>query len=478
MTTEAASAEAPRGAPADAMQTGATPWPAASTAWYTVLILILSQTSAMLDTGVVPYLAPYIKKDLHLSDLDLSWLLGASFGLFYTLVGVPLAFFIDRFARKWILLFGIATWSIGTALCGMAQNFGQFFVARFVVGAGEAVNGPTSYSIIADLFPREKLARGIGTMQLGAVLGPGIALFFSAFLIARFAAIAPIPVAFGVIRGWQLVFLIVGLPGVLIALLMATTLREPARHHIANQIDASLASQPRSVGAGLTTWFKDFGAAFRYLFKHGNVYGVLFSGLAFSSLQSGTGQWMPIFYQRTFGWNPADVAKLNGIVQLIGVPLFIFIGVKMMEWFDKRGRNDGPFWALIISRIAALPLSLIAPLVHNAWLSWSLFSLALITVGMAGPSQNVAMQTITPTALRGKLTALYLLIFSVVGYSIGPFVTAIIEDLVLHDESQIKWAIFASTAIFAPVSLLVFCFGVKPYSREVARIKNLEVANG
>jgi hypothetical protein len=184
---------------------------------------------------------------------------------------------------------------------------------------------------------------------------------------------------------------------------------------------------------------------------------------------------MPIFYLRTFGWQPADVAKLNGMVQLIGVPLFIFIGVRMMEWFDKRGRNDGPFWVLIISRIAALPLTLIAPLVHNPWLAWTLFSLSTITVGMAGPSQNVAMQTVTPTALRGKLTALYLLIFSVVGFSIAPFVTALITDLILHDESQIRWAIFASAVLFAPISLIVFFFGIKPYSREVARIKALDV---
>ena len=151
----------------------------------------------MLDNNIVTYLIPYIKRDLKLTDIDLGWLLGGSFGLFYTVVGVPLAYFIDRYSRKWILMAGITTWSIGTVLCGGAQNFWQLFVSRFLVGAGEAVNGPTSYSILSDLFPRVKLPRAIATMQLGSILGPALALFISAFLSRQFVDIAGYVCAMG-----------------------------------------------------------------------------------------------------------------------------------------------------------------------------------------------------------------------------------------------------------------------------------------
>lgn len=446
------------------------PWPSPGIAWYSVVILIFSATFAMLDNNIVTYLIPYIKRDLNLTDIDLGWLLGGSFGLFYTLVGVPLAYFIDRYSRKWILMAGITTWSIGTALCGGAQNFMQLFGARFLVGAGEAVNGPTSYSILSDLFPRARLPRAIATMQLGSILGPAIALFISAFLLRAFAEIPDVHVPWGAIHGWQLIFLMVGSPGVLIGLLIAFSLSEPERRTLPNQLTEGVPEK-----AGL---FGDYATAFKYLFKNWSVYGPLFLGLAVSSLQSGNLQWMPAFYQRTFGWKPADVALLNSGVSLFGVTLFLYIAVLMMNHYEKTGRHTGPYRVLIISRILALPASLIAPLVSNPWLSWALFSFSTMTVGMAGPSQNVAMQSVTPSQLRGKLTALYLLIFSVVGVSIGPMVTALITDLVLHDESQIKWAIFISTAVFAPISLIIFLTGIKPYAKEVERVKMLEAKAG
>ncbi|MFZ1992363.1 MAG: MFS transporter [Alphaproteobacteria bacterium] len=445
-------------------------WPKPRVAWYSVFILIISATFAMLDNNIVTYLTSYIKHDLKLTDIDLGWLLGGSFGLFYTLVGVPLAYFIDRRPRKWILTAGITTWSIGTVLCGGAQNFIQLFIARFLVGAGEAVNGPTSYSILSDLFPRARLPRAIATMQLGSILGPALALFISAFLIKAFADLPNMAVPWGIIRGWQLIFVMVGAPGVLVGLLMIFTLQEPKRRVLPQQLAQGMPEK-----SGL---FSDYAIAFKYLFKNWSVYGPLFLGLAVSSLQAGNLQWMPLFYLRTFGWKPADVALLNSGVSLFGVTLFLYIAVLMMNHYEKTGKHTGPYRVLIISRIIALPVSLIAPLVDNAWLSWALFSFSAVTVGMAGPSQNVAMQSITPSQLRGKLTALYLLIFSVVGVSIGPMVTALITDLVLRDESQIKWAIFLSTAVFAPISLIIFLFGVKPYAKEVERVKMLEAQAG
>jgi len=113
-----------------------TPWPKASVAYYTLFVLILSTACSQLDVAIVPYLGPAIKADLHLSDFAWSLMVGASFGLFYTLVGIPIAWFIDRMSRKRLLALAITVWSLGTALCGLTQSYAQLFIARFFVGAG------------------------------------------------------------------------------------------------------------------------------------------------------------------------------------------------------------------------------------------------------------------------------------------------------------------------------------------------------
>lgn len=444
------------------------PWPASRTAWYSIFVLILSLTFAQLDLNIAAYVAANIKADLKLTDTQLGLLLGASFGLFYTLVGVPLAWFVDRYSRKVILTLGIVTWSLGTAFCGVAQNYWQLFVARFFVGAGEAVNGPASYSIVADLFPRARLPRAIAVMQTGTVIGPAIGLLISAYLLHVFLDMRPIEVPFGVIYGWQLVFIMVGVPGVLVGLLIMLTMPEPARRGLMRNMEA----QP----SGLAAWFADFALSFKYMGKHWSIYGPMFIGLAFGMLVSGgTLQWKPIFFLRTFGWSAAQLAALNAVVTLVLTFAGLAVGVWLAERYEKRGRADAPYRVFIISRVIALPCSMAAPLVPNAWLSLLLMGFGIAaSIGMGSPSQNAVIQTITPNELRGKITALWLLIYSVVGFSLGPVLVALITDYILKDESQIRWAIFWVTAVFGTLSLAISWLGMKPYAQAVALLKVAE----
>lgn len=452
-----------------------TPWPKAAAAYYTLGVLILSLTCAQLDLAIVPYLAGRMKADLHISDTQLSLLLGASFGLFYTVVGVPIAWFVDRYSRKWILAIAIAVWSIGTAFCGAAQNFTQLFLSRFLVGAGEAVCGPASYSITSDLFPREKMPRAIAILQIGSVLGPAVALLISFFVLKAFLDIPPIHVPFGVIHGWQLIFIIVGLPGVVVSILMLTTMTEPARHTISGQVEGGLSAGPTGFSSGLASWFRDFGLTLRYMAAHWQVYLPMFASLFVGSLGAGAAQWMPIFYQRTYGWGPAQLAGLSAIPAFTLMPLGLIIGVLMAEHFTRKGRDDAALRVQIISRLIALP-GMFAVMMPNPWMAWGLSTLGMFSIGIGGPSQNAAIQIITPTELRGKITALFLFIYSVVGVAFSPLITALITDFILRDESQIRWAIFIPAVSFGPLSLLITVLGLKPYEREVKRLKDLEAA--
>jgi MFS family permease len=444
-------------------------WPSAGVAYYTCFLLLLSTTFAQLDISIVPYLAASIKKGLHISDTSLSLLIGASFGLFYTIVGIPIAWFLDRFSRKWILAGAITVWSVGTALCGVAQTYVQLFVSRFLVGAGEAVNGPGSYAILSDLFPREKLPRAIATMKIGSIAGPAIALLISFFLLKAFLNIRPIPVAFGVIHGWQLVFVLVGLPGVLVSLLMALTMREPARRNIPNQ----LAGAARS--SGPLAPVLDYWIVLKYMIRHWKVFMPMFASLFVSSLGTGSATWMPIFYERTFGWGPAKLAGLNIIPSFLLAPLGLWVGVKIAERLADKGRDDAALLTQIISRLIGLP-AIFAVLAPDPWIAWGLSALTIFVVSVGAPAQNAAFQIVTPTELRGKMTALFLLIFNVVGTLFAPLITALITDFVLKDEAQIRWAIFIPAIVFGPISLVITWMGLKPYEREVQRLKALEAA--
>lgn len=432
---------------------------------YTVLLLFLAMTFAQLDLHIASYVAGNIKSDFHLTDTQLGLLLGASFGLFYTLVGVPLAWFVDRYSRRMILGLGIVVWSLGTTFCGVAQNYWNLFAARLFVGAGEAVNQPTSLAIIGDLFPRKQLPRAIATMQSGLVIGGAIALLLSAYALHLLLHLPPIKVPFGVIHGWQLVFIIVGLPGVLVGILITTTMPTPA-------------IRPLPVANSDTTrasWFVDYQQAFEYMGSRWQIYGSMFLSLALGILANGGSvQWKPILFARTFGWGPARVAALDAVVSLGLMPVFLVVGVWLTEYLEKRGRNDAPYQVFLISRALVLPCSMLAPLMSNGWVCWALMAIGTSMIGVSGPAQNTVIQSITPNPLRGKITSFWMLIYSVVGFSLGPLAVALITDLVLQDESQIKWALFWIVAIFSTLSLVVSCFGLRPYAREIARLKSME----
>ena len=478
MSSEAVTAGASAGGRRKPKAPALAPWPAPKLAYYTVFLMILSLTSLQLDTNIVPYVAAAIKADLKISDTDLGLLLGVSFALFYTLVGIPIAWLVDRYSRKWIIAIGIAVWSLGTALCGVAQNYAQLFFARFVVGAGEAGNGPASYSVLADLFPREKMPRAVAFLQLGSVIGPALALAMSAYLLHIFLDMAPVSVPWGVLHGWQLILILVGLPGVLVALLFIFTMPDPPRRVIEGQVaGAATAAAPANVGAAVIAGLTDYWDALAYMGRRWPVFAPMFGGLFISALGAGTLQWMPIFYQRVFDWHPAKVAGLQSIVSLIGMPLGLIAGVLIAERFAKKGREDSAIRTQVIGVAIGLP-GLFGVLMPDPWLAFALGSLTFIGIGVSSPSQNAALQIVCPAQMRGKVTSLFLFFYSVVGLGLSPIIVGALNDFLFHSEAMIRWSIFVPRILTGPLALFVIWLGLKPYGREVARLKALEAAGG
>ncbi|MGH8148800.1 MAG: MFS transporter, partial [Steroidobacteraceae bacterium] len=434
-------------------------WPTPGAAWYMMFLIALTVMFAQLDLGIMSLLVEPIEHDLHLSDTSMSLLLGPAFALFYTFIGIPAARYIDRNRRTIILAIGLGVWSIATASCGIAQGFWQLFACRVGVGAGEAVNGPAVFSLIADSFPKERLPRAIAVMQLGVVAGGGFSLLIGGFVIALLLALPPI--ALGgviVIHSWQLVFIAVGLPGLAVALLLRTTVREPPRRGL------------EAVGALKVPLL----SVVAYLARKWTVFAPMFGGLTLGALAVGAQSWLPAFYQRTYGWRPAEIGMVLGVMQLIAMPIGLFIGVRLAERFDRNRLEDAPLRTVIISRFIGIPAQVAMALMPTPWLAVLCAAVASLSLGIGGASQNAALQIVTPNQMRGQVTALYLFIFNVIGVGLGPTVAALLTDHVFRAQSELRYALLTLYAVVGPVSLAIIWLGVRPYVREVLRLKSLK----
>jgi MFS family permease len=449
MTSDVTAVEEP--AEGAAAKAEAQPYPDQRKAWYGVGIFSVVLMFLVLDRGIITLLVQPIKRDLHLSDTEMSYLLGFAAVIFYAFVGVPISRFVDRTSRRALITAGIVFWSIMTALCGAAQNFWQLFIFRIGVGAGESFNGPATYSMMADMFPRERLPRAIAFLNVGFVVGTGVSLVAGGAVIHLLSGVPNFHVpVLGLVRNWQLVFFMVGLPGILVGALLMATVPEPARRGL-----RTASGKPPEIPLKRIV---------AYVIKNWHLYGPMFLGLAISSVETaGTANWRPAFFQRTYGWSAAQVGYVTGFTALALAPVGLFLGTWLSEYFAKKGRDDGNMRVVALVYTAGFPFAILGPLMPNPWLAVAFTGISGI-VGMASaPSFNAALQLVTPNEMRGQVTALFLFIFTVVGSGFGPTFIALITDYVLPSEDLIRYAMAGSAAVMGPLAAWIIWRGVKPY---------------
>ncbi|WP_404711057.1 MFS transporter [Sphingomonas sp. MMS24-J13] len=433
---------------------GAQSWPRPATAWWALFVLALAMMFSQLDRSIFAMVIEMVKRDFALTDLQLSLLLGPAGVFFYLVIGIPMARLVDIHPRNIVLACGIAVWSGMTAICGITQGYASLFLTRMVSGVGGSAHGPGTYSMLADYFPPKKLPRAIAGLQIGYVVGTGGASIVGGALIGYTSGWRPSEIAGLVIHSWQWVLIIVGLPGLIVAAL-TWALPEPARRGRIHTAD----SLP-------------FRAVMAEVWTRRRVYFPLMFGLGLSQVEvMGIIDWRMPFFQRTYGWTPAQVGAWSGLTVFIAFPLGLLIGTTMTEWLSKRHR-DAPVRATAIMMACCLPFSLLAPLMPTAPLSLIMtgFSGAL---GMAGAvPQNAAIQTVTPNQMRGQITALYLFSYTVFG-ALGSFVVALITRFVVGDESKLWLSMMIAVGAILPIAVVAVALAIRPYGREVARLEAL-----
>ncbi|WJR81993.1 MFS transporter [Bradyrhizobium sp. NP1] len=422
-------------------------WRTPSRAWYSVIVLSLVSMMSNIDRGIVNLLVGPMKRDLHLTDSEISLLIGATFSIAYVFLSFPLSRLADTRSRKVILTTGLTLWSFATMLCGLAQALWQLFAARALVGAAESVKGPCSMSMIADLVPHEKLPRAFAIFQLGITGGMAGALVVGGLLLTLFSGLPPLYLPGGiVVHDWHLVLLATGFPGLLLAAVMAMTVREPARRDRTDHDGVPL----REVA--------------RFLGKHWQFYLPLFAGIAIASIESyGLQAWRPAFFDRSYGWRPERIGPLLGGAILVATPLGLYLGTLVAEYLTRRRPQDALVLSCLIAYGLAMPLFAIMPLMPDPWAALALAFFGFTAWSMSAPGQNAAIQIVTPNAMRGQVSALYLFSISVVGGGFGPTAIALITDHVFRDEAMLRYAMATFSLIVGPLVLLSIASAVRPY---------------
>jgi MFS family permease len=383
---------------------------------YALFVLLLAYILSFVDRNVMAVLIGPIREQFDISDFQYSLLHGFAFSMFYIVLGLPIARLADRGNRKWIIAIGVFLWSLMTCLCGLAKSFATLFLARIGVGVGEAALSPPAYSLLADLFRPEKLARAMAIYTLGITLGGGLAYIVGGAVYQHFAATggATLPVL-GHVGAWQLTFIAVGAPGFLITGLLAL-LREPRR---GSQVAQAPAAIPEASIADVS----------RHLKRHARAYLALIGSMSMLAILGyGTMAWYPEFLMRTYGMDRATAGGQFGVIFLVAGSLGTLAGGWSVQPLARRGRSDAPLLVILACSMLWLVPAVLGPLAANATLAVLaacpiiFFLNAYFGVGITG------VQLITPPSMRAQVSALMLFSTNLFGLAFGPSAVAILTD--------------------------------------------------
>ena len=365
-------------------------YPSSTRAWMTVAILMLAYVLSFVDRQILNLLVEPIRRDLDITDTHMSLLMGFSFAVFYTICGVPIGRLADRKSRRGIIAIGVLVWSLMTALCGTPKPFWHFLVFRIGVGVGEAALSPSAYSLIADSFPPKLRGTAMSVYSMGIYIGSGLA-FLLGGLVVKFASAqgdVELPVL-GMVRPWQLIFLVLGAAGVLFAAVLLL-IREPSR---------------KGVGAGVEVPLSEVAGYIRQNRRTVLCHNFGFACLAFAAY--GSSAWIPTFFIRTYGWSASDVGVLYGSVVAVAGSIGIIAGGRLSDLLHRRGYRDAPLRVGIISAALTLPLNLayLAGTGELAVLCGAVLGAGLGFLWFNAPPASIFMGDTGSLALGGMLGA-------------------------------------------------------------------------
>lgn len=409
---------------------------------YVLVLLLVVAVVNYADRYMLGILLPAIKSDLDLSDTQIGFITGVAFTLLYAFLGIPIARLADQNSRKKIIAVALAAWSVMTCMCGLAQSFMQLAIFRVLVGVGEAGCTPPSHSLISDYYSLAKRTSALAIFGLGSPLGA-----FVGFLVGGWLAEA---------IGWRLTLIVFGAPGLILALIVYLTLRDPPRGH-ADGI-AKIDDTPEMLSA-----FKTFAGkpTFWHMILGGSMYGLIMIAVLI---------WIPSFFVRAHGLDVATVgtwlAFTNGIPHALGV----LAGGFFADRLSKYGLR-APIYLCVFAQLAAAPfyaVVLLWPTPTGAFL-WLIIP-SFVGV-MQGPVLYATVQAISSVQSRAFAAAFMILIINLISGIIGPQLVGIVSDLLVErvGNASLGISLLSVATVCSLWSALHFYLASKHIERDMGR---------
>ncbi|MEJ2383600.1 MAG: MFS transporter [Xanthomonadales bacterium] len=419
--------------------------------WYVLGLLTVVYTFNFIDRQVLVILQELIREDLGLMDWQLGMLSGFAFAVFYSVLGVPIAHAAELYGRKRVVSLSLAFWSLMTALMGGAQNFLQLALLRVGVGVGEAGGSPPSHSIISDIFPRQRRAFALSLFSMGVYFG-----YLVAYSAGGWAAEQ---------LGWRATFVAVGLPGVLIALLVAATVREPVRGLADHGYRADVASAA-TVASGNAPRFLD---TLRLLWGRRSFRHLAIAGSLQSLAGYGVGNFMPSFIIRAHGLPIGDIGWRLALITGLGGA----IAIALSGWVTDRLSERSQSW---YARFPAITIGLTLPLVPLTFLTadTGTMFLAYIPYEMLGATwlgaSLAVAHSIVDLRQRAVASAVLFFLINLIGLGLGPLIIGTLSDLLRPawgDADGLRYAIIATALVAKSWCVLHFVLAARALRRDL-----------
>ena len=408
-------------------------------AWYVAIVLMLCNTLSFIDRQILALLVTPIKLELGISDSSIGLLHGLAFGIFYTVLGMPMGRIVDSGNRRNLVSAGIFFWSLATAACSITNSFSTLFLARMGVGVGEAALSPSAFSLLSDYFPKEKLGRALSIFSMGVFFGSGLALIVGGIIIQQ-------------VGSWRTTFLIVGAPGLLAALLMFT-IKEPVRKNLFGGKDSKLS---------IAEVFDQIKLRWQ------SVAGICLA-FAFQAMCNYAQQaWLATYFIRVHGWSPRETGLMLGKISLVTGLLGAYSGGVLCDYWQKRGKADASLRVGVLATLCAGGFFCLA--MAMTVLNWQIALLvpAFFFLAMPIGSSYAALQLILPNQVRGQVGALQVFTLNLFGLILGPYLPGFFNDYLFNDPKMVGVSLALTVGGASLISAILFRATYQSYRKHYA----------
>jgi len=409
---------------------------------YALGLLVVVYVFNFIDRSILSILLESIKEDLGVSDTYLGFLSGIAFALFYTTAGIPIARWADRGVRRSIIALAVLVWSGMTALTGLARNFGELALARVGVGVGEAGCSPPAHSLISDYFPIERRATALSIYSLGIPIGGAIGMLAGGWIDQFF--------------NWRTAFVVVGLPGVVLALLVRLTLREPPRGWSDEKVPAEAPTE-------------SIGEVFRFMVRMPSFRHLSMASSLHALYGYGAGAFLPSFFRRIHEIPPGELGTWLAAIGLSAGALGTYLGGYLG---DRFGRGDARYymWVPALATLVYLPFAFLFYLWPDGRTALLLSAPASILGGMyLGPTFAMT-QALAKPHMRAMASAILLLILNLIGLGLGPQLVGLLSDLLAprFGVESIRWALLSVVVSCAAWSTIHYVLAARTLREDLA----------